>query len=33
MRYVNVSYLVACVLGVISLVSNALFGDLFDTTQ
>jgi hypothetical protein len=30
MRYV--SDLVACVLGAVSLVSNALFGDSFDTT-
>jgi hypothetical protein len=29
---VNVSDLVACVLGVVSLVANALFGDSFDTT-
>jgi hypothetical protein len=32
MRYVNVSDLVACVLGVVSLVLNALLGDSFETT-
>jgi hypothetical protein len=32
MRYVNVSDLVACDLGVVSLVANVPFGDSFDTT-